>query len=93
MRVESHTIAVPFPPTPNFKDRERKGWMPAFAIEKLEEDLDGFALPKCRRRARVVFGEPIDRSQADPSASPTTMAAETTDRLEAAIKELMREGA
>ncbi|HUY93026.1 MAG TPA: lysophospholipid acyltransferase family protein [Pirellulales bacterium] len=65
----------------------------AETIEKLEEDLDGFALPKGRRRARVVFGEPIDLSQADPTARPRTVAAETTDRLEGAIKELMREGA
>ena len=41
----------------------------------------------------VVFGESIDLSQADPAARPRTVAAETTDRLEGAIKELMREGA
>lgn len=61
----------------------------AETIEKLEEDLDGFARPKGRRRARVLFGEPIDLSQADSSARPRIVAAETTDRLEAAIKELM----
>ena len=56
-------------------------------------DLDGFALPKGRRRARVLFGAPIDLSQADPAARPRMVAAEVTDRLEGAIKELMREGA
>lgn len=64
----------------------------AETIEKLEEDLDGFALPKGRRRARVLFGQPIDLSQAGPAARPRTLAADVTDRLEGAIKELMREG-
>ncbi|HEV7221354.1 MAG TPA: lysophospholipid acyltransferase family protein [Pirellulales bacterium] len=61
----------------------------AETIEKLEEDLDGFAKPKGRRRARVLFGEPIDLSEVNSGARPRIVAAETTDRLEAAIKELM----
>lgn len=61
----------------------------AETIEKLEEDLDGFAKPKGRRRARVLFGEPIDLSEASGSGRPRVVAAEITDRLEAAIKDLM----
>jgi 1-acyl-sn-glycerol-3-phosphate acyltransferase len=62
----------------------------AETIEKLEEDLDGFAKPKGRRRARVVFGQPIDLSQACGSGRPRVIAAEVTDRLEAAIREMLR---
>jgi 1-acyl-sn-glycerol-3-phosphate acyltransferase len=62
----------------------------AETIEKLEEDLDGFARPKGRRRARVVFGQPIDLSQACGNGRPRAVAAEVTDRLEAAISEMLR---
>jgi 1-acyl-sn-glycerol-3-phosphate acyltransferase len=61
----------------------------AETIEKLEEDLDGFARPKGRRRARVVFGEPIDLSQAGEGRQ-RVVAEQVTDRLEAAIQELMK---
>ncbi|HET6879947.1 MAG TPA: lysophospholipid acyltransferase family protein [Pirellulales bacterium] len=61
----------------------------AETIEKLEEDLDGFARPKGRRRARVVFGQPIDLSQACGNGRPRSIAAEVTDRLETAIREML----
>ncbi|HEV3007156.1 MAG TPA: lysophospholipid acyltransferase family protein [Pirellulales bacterium] len=60
----------------------------AETVEKLEEDLDGFALPKGRRRARIVFGEPIDLSQAG-GGRPRAVAEQVTDRLETAIQQLM----
>lgn len=61
----------------------------AETIEKLEEDLDGYARPKGRRRARVVFGAPIDLSQAGGDGRPREIAARVTDQLEAAIQELI----
>lgn len=61
----------------------------AETIEKLEEDFDGFARPKGRRRARVVFGPPIDLSQASANGRPRAIAAEITDRLEAAIRDML----
>jgi len=61
----------------------------AETIEKFEEDLTGFARPKGKRRARVVFGEPIDLKIAAASGRPRTVAADVTDKLEAAIKGLM----
>ncbi|MGH7135458.1 MAG: lysophospholipid acyltransferase family protein, partial [Pirellulales bacterium] len=51
----------------------------AETIEKLEEDLDGYARPKGRRRARVVFGEPIDLSQVGRDGRPREIAARVTD--------------
>ena len=61
----------------------------AETIEKLEEDLDGYARPKGRRRARVVFGQPIDLSQACGTGRPREIAAKVTDELEAAIREMI----
>lgn len=61
----------------------------AETIEKLEEDLDGYARPKGRRRARVVFGQPIDLSQAAGNGRPRDVAAKLTDQLEAAIGEMI----
>lgn len=89
MRVESHTIGVPFPPRQISNIGNAKAGCLRLPSINSKRILTDSPCPK----AGVVFGEPIDLSQADPSASPTTMAAETTDRLEAAIKELMREGA
>ncbi len=62
----------------------------AETIEKLEEDLDGYARPKGRRRARVLFGEPIDLSAVSPGGRPRVVAEQVTDRLETAIQELMK---
>jgi 1-acyl-sn-glycerol-3-phosphate acyltransferase len=61
----------------------------AETIEKFEEDLTGFARPKGKRDARVVFGEPIDLKLAAAAGRPRTVAADVTDKLEAAIKGLM----
>jgi hypothetical protein len=61
----------------------------AETIEKLEEDLDGYARPKGRRRARVVFGQPIDLSQSAGNGRPRDVAAKVTDQLEAAICEMI----
>ena len=61
----------------------------AETIEKLEEDLDGYARPKGRRRARVLFGQPIDLSQAGGNGRPREIAARVTDQLEAAIREMI----
>lgn len=64
----------------------------AETIEKLEEDLDGHALPHGQRRARVLFGAPIDLSQAG-EGRPRVVAEKLTDRLEEAIRSLMRQPA
>lgn len=61
----------------------------AETIEKLEEDLDGHSRPKGRRRARVVFGAPIDLSQAAGNGRPREIAARVTDQLETAIQMLI----
>src|SRR5262249_61773208 len=58
-------------------------------IEKFEEDVYGFARPKGRRRARVLFGEPIDLKQAAAAGRARTVAHDVTARLEAAIQGLM----
>ncbi|HEX7379682.1 MAG TPA: hypothetical protein VF278_21340 [Pirellulales bacterium] len=68
------------------------GWVlqrMAETIEKLEEDLDGHSRPKGRRRARVVFGAPIDLSQAGGNGRPREVAARVTDQLETAIQGLI----
>ena len=65
----------------------------AETIEKFEEDLTGFARPKGKRRARVVFGEPIDLKLAAASGRPRTVATDVSDKLEAAIKGLMASAA
>jgi hypothetical protein len=61
----------------------------AETVEKFEEDVYGFARPKGRRRARVLFGEPIDLKQAAVAGRARTVAHDVTARLEAAIQGLM----
>jgi 1-acyl-sn-glycerol-3-phosphate acyltransferase len=61
----------------------------AETIEKFEEDLTGFARPKGKRQARVLFGDPIDLKEAASSGRPRTVAADVTDRLEEQITKLM----
>jgi 1-acyl-sn-glycerol-3-phosphate acyltransferase len=64
----------------------------AETIEKFEEDWTGFARPKGRRRARVVFGEPIDLKEAGAGRARTA-AHDVTARLEEAIVGLMKQEA
>ena len=60
----------------------------AETIEKFEEDLDGAAKPKGKRRATVTFGQPIDvKSMA--AGRPRAASVELTGKLETALKELM----
>lgn len=61
----------------------------AETVEKLEEDLDGHAMPHGMRSARVVFGQPIDLSQVGEGRL-RTLAEQVTDRLEDSIRGLMR---
>ena len=62
----------------------------AETIEKFEEDLTGFAHPKGKRQARVLFGDPIDLKVAAASGRPRTVAGDVTARLEQAILGLMK---
>jgi 1-acyl-sn-glycerol-3-phosphate acyltransferase len=62
----------------------------AETMEKLEEDLDGYARPKGRRRARVVFGEPIDLAEVSGGGRQRVVAQQVTDRLETEIQQLMK---
>lgn len=64
----------------------------AETIEKFEEDMTGYARPKGRRRARVLFGEPIDLKEAAASRARTA-AHDVTAALEEAITRLMAQGA
>lgn len=61
----------------------------AETIEKFEEDLDGTAYPKGKRRARVVLGEPIDVKATLAAGRPRTAAADLTAKMEREIKKLM----
>jgi 1-acyl-sn-glycerol-3-phosphate acyltransferase len=61
----------------------------AETVEKFEEDLTGSAGPKGKRKARVLFGDPIDLKEAAASGRPRAVAADVTDRLENQIKSLM----
>ncbi len=61
----------------------------AETIEKFEEDITGFALPKGRRKARVIFGDPIDL-KATTATRAKAASAEITEKLETAIRELMK---
>jgi 1-acyl-sn-glycerol-3-phosphate acyltransferase len=63
----------------------------AETIEKFEEDIDGLAHPKGRRRAKVLLGEPIDLSKVPREGRPRNVAAQVTDRLEEAIEALLAE--
>jgi hypothetical protein len=45
--------------------------------------------PKVRRRARVIFGDPIDLAEALQSTRVRTAATEVTLKLEQAIQSLM----
>lgn len=60
----------------------------AETIEKFEEDIDWVVRSKGPRRARVIFGEPIDMSRFG-SGRPRDIAAEVTDRLTASIQGLI----
>jgi 1-acyl-sn-glycerol-3-phosphate acyltransferase len=62
----------------------------AETIEKFEEDIYGSARPKGRRRARVVLGEPIDLKAAMGAGRARQAASDVTDRLEEAIRGLMK---
>lgn len=62
----------------------------AETIEKLEEDVEGRAIPKGRRAARVVFGEPIDVAKAAEGARTKAASGNLTDRLEETLRTLMR---
>jgi hypothetical protein len=62
----------------------------AETIEKFEEDVYGSARPQGRRRARVVFGEPIDLKQALAAGRARTAAHDVTALLEEAIGRLMK---
>jgi len=61
----------------------------AETVAKFEEDIEGFARPKGRRRARVLFGEPIDVKQASSGGRARVVAASVTDQLETSIEKLM----
>jgi 1-acyl-sn-glycerol-3-phosphate acyltransferase len=65
----------------------------AETVEKFEEDIYGSARPKGRRRARVVFGEPIDLKAAMGAGRARQAAGDVTDRLEEAIRGLMKKEA
>jgi hypothetical protein len=60
----------------------------AETIDKFEEDIEGTVRRKGPRRVLLRLGEPIDLSQAG-AGRPRVVAAEVTDRLEAAIQNLM----
>jgi hypothetical protein len=62
----------------------------AETIEKLEEDVEGRSSPKGRRAARVVFGEPIDVAKAAEGARTKAAAGDLTDRVEDALRTLMK---
>jgi 1-acyl-sn-glycerol-3-phosphate acyltransferase len=61
----------------------------AETIEKFEEDINGFARPKGRRRARIIFGEPIDLKEKVGTGRARAVAAEVTDHLEKSLQHLM----
>ncbi len=61
----------------------------AETIEKFEEDVDGMAFPKGRRRAKVAFGKPIDLSTDIEAAKLRVATAKLTARLEDEIHHLM----
>jgi 1-acyl-sn-glycerol-3-phosphate acyltransferase len=60
----------------------------AETVDKFEEDIEGQAQIKGPRRAKLRLGAPIDLSQVG-EGRPRVIAAEVTDRLEAAIQTLM----
>jgi hypothetical protein len=61
----------------------------AETIEKYEEDLEGVAKPKGRRKAKVLFGEPID-VKPYVHERPRAVTGLMTERLEQAIEGLMK---
>jgi 1-acyl-sn-glycerol-3-phosphate acyltransferase len=61
----------------------------AETVEKLEEDLEGQAMPHGKRRASVLFGPPIDLSQVGEGRM-RALSEQVTDRLEESIRNLMR---
>jgi 1-acyl-sn-glycerol-3-phosphate acyltransferase len=62
----------------------------AETIEKFEEDLDGFARPKGLRRARVLFGEPIDLKDQLAGGKLRAVAVNVTNRLEESLRGMMK---
>ncbi len=62
----------------------------AETIEKFEEDIEGYSRPKGKRGAQVVFGEPIDLSQALGGGRLRQVATDITTRMENAIQGLMK---
>jgi 1-acyl-sn-glycerol-3-phosphate acyltransferase len=61
----------------------------AETIEKFEEDVFGVIRSIGRRRATVRFGEPIDMKTESASGHDRTVVSKLTDRLEAAIGQLL----
>jgi hypothetical protein len=62
----------------------------AETVEKFEEDIYGSVpLPKGRRCARVVFGEPLDIRKETDSGRVRTAAADVTAHLEKALQGLL----
>jgi len=61
----------------------------AETIEKFEEDVLGVAWPKGRRRATVIFGQPIDVKSQLTTSRARAAATELTEKMETAIEALM----
>ena len=61
----------------------------AETIERYEEDVHGLARSIGRRRARVLFGEPIDMKQMCRSRGGRTDLAKVTEQLEESIGKLL----
>ena len=64
----------------------------AETVEKFEEDIFGFTRSIGRRRARVLFGQPLDMKAERSAGRPRSVIAGVTDRLEQDIQELMARG-
>ena len=61
----------------------------AETIERFEEDVFGIARSIGRRRARVLFGKPIDMKQACTSGRRRAVVTKVTDQLEESIRRLL----
>jgi len=62
----------------------------AETIEKYEEDVLGVAWPKGRRKATVMFGEPIDVKAQLTTSRARAAAGELTEKMEHEIQSLMQ---